>query len=146
MKTTRKTRSKIPHTERSWIDSHVDLILELPEPGIDYRFRDLWGPKNVQGVRHDLPKTFVAYRQMLQQMRVIRKVNHVNTTDEMYSIWQTDADVWRYIQEKRDGQTTFPCGHLSGFETIDADAEIYQCGYEYCHETFGRDTVEEVMG
>lgn len=132
----------------NWLTNYADLVLELPKPGIEYRFYDLVEKSDgYEGVRDDLPEEFSYERSRLKRAGAIKALRKESTWPEntTYTIYETTRKAYNMAKFQREHSETFPCGHRSGFQTIDADEGVYACGYEYCDETFDRKTVEKVM-
>lgn len=128
----------------NWILHNADLILELPEPGKEYYMKDIFNhPEKFATVRSDLSDKFSYYTRELQEHGAINSVGK----DPNYnrSKWETDAQVYEYVEQFRSQQETLPCGHRSGFRTITVGEE-YECGHEFCDAVHDDETIEEVYG
>lgn len=126
-----------------WVDSHLDLILELPEPGQDWLSKDfVESPEQFRSVRDDIQYDIIHRLAKMQRVGVIRKVQVVDEKNGTHS-WRTDRQVYRYAERARDELNSLPCGHVSGFRTITAGEE-YECGYRYCEEQYPREVIAEV--
>lgn len=129
-----------------WVTKHVDLIRELPAPGIEYRFFDLVdGDVQIEGVRDDLPYNYVYHIQKLKEAGVIDPQQKVKNGSDEWTIYETNAQVWEIVTERYEYAMKMPCGHTHGFRTIDADAGEYECNYQYCQEDFDREQVEAAI-
>ena len=116
----------------SWIRRHVDLIRELPEPGVEYRFKDIIEhPDKFQSVRDGLPAEFFYWMQKLNDAGVIDALRVEGESDQ-YTIYETNHRAWEVANAEYARKTTLPCKHARGFSTIDAERGIYECNYEYC--------------
>jgi len=131
----------------SYVSAHLDIVLELPPPGTTWLKRWLYDPPEwwAHG-NSDLPERFRNRLKDLHGRGIVHVVGRFDPTGvKPRHIYLTDADVYRYAQFLDDHRETFPCGHNAGFETVDPDKGLYRCHYEFCDETFNRETVEEVM-
>lgn len=130
----------------SWVRKHVDLVLELPEPGQLYRYEDIVRkPAKFDTVRNDIPMAFRHKFSKLKEQGVVSKERYYYDKQESngYHLWRTDREKYELAQEIREEQETYRCGHSAGFRTIEP-RETYECLYEFCEETFGPEEVERV--
>lgn len=131
---------------KSWVRKHVDLVLELPEPGQTYRAEDVVRePEKFPTVRDDIPLAFRHSFNKLRENHVIRQQEYFYNSEESngYYLWRTDRESYELAKRVREDQETYPCGHSSGFRTIEAQ-QTYECLYEYCGEEPERFGPEEV--
>lgn len=143
-----KATFRTKKTTTQWVRNNIDLILELPKPGQEFRFEDLIRQsEKFETVRNDLSSDFRNTFSTLRNKGVIkRKEYHYNKIKSYgYHHWITSKEIYQYAEQTREQRDTYPCDHSAGFRTIDPDANIYECGYELCDETFGRSVVEAVQ-
>jgi len=138
-----------------FVRRNPSLVLVLPPPSAEpwawFDLPERWDTPD------PFPEGYLDKRMVLQDNSVIREATAEPDLDEeedwrekRRTRWSVDERAWNaaVMHRKREIQadSTFPCGHSSGFVTLDADAGVYECGYEFCSETFDRETVERVMG
>lgn len=125
-----------------WLTAHVDHVLALPEPGVEYTKREAVS-------EHGTPESVIFDSRALGRHNVLRKVGRARRPgvagSYLVEVWTTDAAKYRAAERHREGRATLPCGHRSGFETV-AAGERYACGFKACERTYGRETVAEVFG
>lgn len=130
-----------------WVRGHWELILELPEPGQEYRFESIIRhSEEFPTVRDDLPKAFLSAQSELRERNIIERQEYHYNPDLQhgYYLWETAEEVYEYAKDYSERVETYPCDHSAGFVTIDADEGIYECGYRFCSMTHDRETVESV--
>lgn len=134
-------------TTSQWVENKVDLILELPKPGHEYRFENVARQsEQFEAVRDNLEMEFLDHFSTLKEKGVITKEQYYYNEEESegYHLWETSKEIYEYAKKIRNQRDTYPCGHSSGFRTIDPEKGIYECLYEHCDEQFGRAVVERV--
>ena len=141
-----KTETVSDQFSKSWVRKHVDLVLELPEPGQKYRAEAVVRePEKFPAVRNDIPLHFRHTLNKLDENHVMRQQEWYYNKEESngYYLWETDRESYELAKKVRKGQETYPCGHSSGFRTIEA-GEVFECKYEFCDERFGPEEVRRV--
>ncbi len=125
-----------------WARRHPDLILALPEPS------ETWTRREAVA-EYGVPEDLIYRRRRLDQgTRVIRSVEMVPSREDgsLVHEYRTDRTLYEYAQRVASQRgAELPCGHRSGFVTVDADRGVYECGFEYCSERYDRDVIEAVF-
>lgn len=135
------TKSPAEVQNTMFAHAHTDLVLALPEPGREYLWEEVAERVPAIGNNH------WNYQQRLQNHNAIKKHHTERHNDTEYAVWETDEHLYRYCERLAATRPSgLPCGHRSGFTTIDADAGVYECGAEWCDARYDRDTITEVFG
>lgn len=120
--------------------AHTDLILALPEPGEPYLWSELVERVPEFGDDH------TTYLQRLQNHNAIRKHNQEYHNETLYTVWVTNESLYNYCKHLANNRPSgLPCGHRSGFRTVDAEAGRYECGAGWCDARYGRETIKRVF-
>lgn len=139
-------------SRQSVIEKHADLVLSMPEPGQSW----LWQGLEVRESVPDevTPANIEHHRARLKVHSIIEPIHEIYFThpqgeNSWIKVWKTNPEAYRLARAVREARkrqgNAFPCGHSSGFTTIDADRGVYECGFEYCSRRFDRKTVEGVI-
>lgn len=125
---------------RPYVSAHADLIALLPSPGESWTRFDL-AETDAAAV---LVEHFPSVAQPLKAHGVLnrQRITHAGGTDMV--VWQTNAPSYRLAEQLRAQRQQLPCGHRSGFDTIERGR--YRCGFRWCDAEYGREAVAEVFG
>lgn len=137
----------LPREAVSWTQSHSNIVAALPAPEYEWTWAEL--PDH-----EDTPTPFPDYvlhrHASLHQKTIIREVRVVRVEGNDHRVWTTDPRLYEYAQsveaERGDRLPCEPNPHRRGFQTVNAEAGIYECGHPDCDELYDRATIEEVFG
>jgi len=128
----------------NWIRGKLDLITDLPKPGVTWTINDIvTSPNQFDSVSSNFDQTVTPLIRKAVENQVVRKVDRKQKHGRLRWRYEVIEDTYEWAQALHDGVASFPCGHVSGFETVTVD-ETYACGYEYCEQTYERETVAAV--
>jgi len=128
-----------------------DLILTLPGPDYEWDWESLTDHPDASPSITD--SKLEPKRELLKNNDIIRKSGELKKQKwkgtYVVNTWSTARDAYDYAQALRKADRArgdlYPCGHSSGFRTVDAEAGEYECGFDYCDEIYDRETVESVI-
>lgn len=130
-----------------WVKWNLELVMYVPEPGDAYRWSNI---PDRDDTPDEIPEGVMEQWNAFNVMNVIKKAGKVPEKNDHTNLWETDRDVYRYAEAlyaKRtaEGGTLPECDHRSGFDTIDPERGIYECGFEWCDERYSREVIEDVF-
>lgn len=139
-----RTDDTLSSSTSPWLTAHIDHVLSLPEPGVEYTKREAVD-------EHGTPEHVVYHSRAVSTthgvMEPVGRTERGRGEGGSYwvEVWRTNREKYTVAKRYREGRATLPCGHRSGFETV-AAGERYECGFVACSKTYGRETVAEVFG
>jgi len=140
-------REVLSPTLANYVQRHLDLVLALPEPGEKWRAIEL---------REKFGEDIRQHIGTLSQKNVIEKVERVyvpgESDPEQFEqnphaawFWETNLRAVTRAEKIRRGKDTLPCGHRSGFKTVDVEAGRYACQFEWCDKIYNEETIRDVF-
>lgn len=137
------TKTGLNRGSPEWVNAHIDMVLTVPEPGQEWRSYDIIEhPEQFESVAIDLPSRFQYRVRKMADVGAVKRLRLYKEELRSY-VYETNEQVYRYAERVQRDRDTLPCGHGSGFETIEA-GERYACGFEYCDAEYSRETIEAV--
>lgn len=127
-----KSKDETPtrHQGYSRIRANYNYLLELPDPD------EVWlASHQSEGVKARLRACL--------DMGIIRVADKEGGDRVGRQYYRTDPDAYRDLQDLIERRDTLPCGHV-GVDNI-RGVDGYGCGYEFCDEVYGEETVRECL-
>lgn len=134
----------------NWALRNTELVLTLPPPEHEWAWYDL---PDRPDTPDPFPEGFLEMLNTFKTNNVIKKVGVTKTkrpngSTDYRTLWSVVEEVWRFAAKehtrKLQSGETLPCGHRSGFVTLDSEKGVYECGYRFCEETYDREAIERV--
>ena len=113
-----------------WIRNNIEIVARLPEPG------ETWEINDVECLNSSLITK-------MRLQNVIESRGWIDDKRRDAHNWETNEDAWEFAQHFIEHSSFTPCGH-TGIRCIES-GELYECTFDDCDETFGREVAEEVL-